>query len=158
MFILNGKRLQPGQPFTVGEGDEAIQYPSPNALTDDDRHLLGITEVPDPVRPDDRYHWVADTADGDFIAAPKELAPLKATAVAQVKDIARLMLTQTDWKVLRSLEGTPLDAPTEALRNSIRAASNTFEASINACTTVEQLAALTFTWPEPASSAVFEQK
>lgn len=33
---------------------------------------LGITEVPNPVRPDDRFYWVTQNEDGTYTATPKE--------------------------------------------------------------------------------------
>jgi hypothetical protein len=59
------------------------------------------------------------------------------------------MLAPTDWKVIRATEtGIPLDADTLTARANIRAASNTNEAAVAACTTVDELAALQLIWPE----------
>jgi hypothetical protein len=66
MFLLNGKVIQPGSSFTDING---TQYP-PQWLyqtTLAEKEAIGITEVPDPVRADDRFYW-----DGN-ISNPKAL-------------------------------------------------------------------------------------
>jgi hypothetical protein len=72
---------------------------------------------------------------------------LKSNFIAQVKAQAGSLLNATDWKVIRAAEGgKALDEATKAERIAIRTKSDDFEAQIKACTTVEQLAALQFTW------------
>jgi hypothetical protein len=65
MFILNGSRLAQGTAFTVND----IQYPANwlNLTTLVEKQAIGITEVADEVRADDRFYW-----DGD-ITNPKAL-------------------------------------------------------------------------------------
>ena len=65
MFLLNGSRLAEGTAFIVND----IQYPANwlNLTTLVEKQAIGITEVADPVRADDRFYW-----DGD-ITNPKEL-------------------------------------------------------------------------------------
>lgn len=58
MFLLNGKPLAVDTPFTAND----IQYPA-NWLrlsTAEEKSAIGITEVPDPVRADDRFYWNND--------------------------------------------------------------------------------------------------
>lgn len=145
MFLLDNKPLPIDTAFTV----DGIQYPA-NWLrlsTAKERKALGVTEIPDQMRPDDRYYWVTDNGDGTFTATPKDLDQLKASAVAQIKTTAGTMLAATDWRVIRATEtGTQLDAETATNRAAIRVKSNEFESLINGCESVEELAALTFEW------------
>jgi hypothetical protein len=74
---------------------------------------------------------------------------LKSQVTAQIKQTAGSLLAPTDWKVIRAAEtGATLDAETLAARAAIREASNTNEAAVAACTTVDELAALQMAWPE----------
>ena len=71
MFLLNNKVLQPGTSFT----QNGIQYPAnwlnPSSL--EEKEAIGITEVAQETRPDDRFYWVQDNNDGTFTSNPKLL-------------------------------------------------------------------------------------
>jgi len=139
MFMLNGSPLALDTPFTSND----IQYPANwlRMTTLEEKEAIGITEVADPERYDDRYYW--------GVGNPKDLDQCKANMVTQIKAAAGSMLAPTDWKVIRATEtGIPLDADTLTARADIRAASNTNEAAVAVCTTVDELAALQLTWPE----------
>ena len=139
MFMLNGSPLALDTPFTSND----IQYPANwlRMTTMEEKEAIGITEVADPDRYDDRYYW--------GVGNPKDLDQCKANMVTQIKAAAGSMLAPTDWKVIRATEtGIPLDADTLTARANIRAASNTNEAAVAVCTTVDELAALQLTWPE----------
>lgn len=142
MFLLNGSPLPQGVPFKDAEGN---QYPANwlNLSTAEEKAAIGITEVPDPVRADDRFYW-----DGD-VNNPKDIDQVKSMLITQVKTTAGSMLAQSDWKVIRASEGIkPVDAETLAWRESIRTASNNNETAINACTTVDELAVLQLPFPQ----------
>jgi len=152
MFLLNGVSLPIDMPFE----SNGIKYPANwlRLASPEEREAIGITEVVEQPRPDDRYYWVTDNGDGTFTATPKDLDGLKAAAIAQVKAIAGSMLAATDWKVVRAAEGAkPCDPDTLAARAAIRAASDANEAAVVACTTVEDLAVLTFNWSAPSAPA-----
>lgn len=139
MFMLNGSPLALDTPFTSND----IQYPANwlRMTTMEEKEAIGITEVADPDRYDDRFYW--------GVGNPKDLDQCKANMVTQIKAAAGSMLAPTDWKVIRATEtGIPLDADTLTARADIRAASNTNEAAVAVCTTVDELAALQLTWPE----------
>jgi hypothetical protein len=139
MFMLNGSPLALDTPFTSND----IQYPANwlRMTTMEEKEAIGITEVAEPDRYDDRFYW--------GVGNPKDLDQCKANMVTQIKAAAGSMLAPTDWKVIRATEtGIPLDADTLTARANIRAASNTNEAAVAACTTVDELAALQLTWPE----------
>ena len=132
MFMLNNNPLPVGRAFVHA----GIQYPSNwlRLASAAEKAAIGITEVADPVRADDRFYW-----DGD-VNNPKELADreevdengnpmwvqvlgevdgepamvdsderlvtkgLKSVWIAQVKDTAGKMLAATDWMVIRQVE------------------------------------------------------
>jgi hypothetical protein len=140
MFTLNGSTLQLDTPFTDANG---TQYPSNwlRLATPEERTAIGIAEVADPEPYDDRYYW--------GVGNPKDLDQCKATLIAQVKQTAASLLIPTDWKVIRFIESAaPIGTAITAYRESVRTASNANETAINACTTVDELAALQLTWPE----------
>ena len=71
MFLLDGKRLQPGTAFTHNN----IQYPANwlNHASSQEKNAIGITEVSEQSRPDDRFYWVTDNGDGTYGSTPKQL-------------------------------------------------------------------------------------
>lgn len=75
MFLLNGKKINPYTSFTL----DGVQYPSNWFVTASpaERLAVGITEVPDPVRPDERFYYVQENEDGTFTAVAKDLGPIK---------------------------------------------------------------------------------
>lgn len=142
MFLLNGSQLLVGVPFKDAEGN---QYPANwlNLSTAEEKAAIGITEVPDPVRADDRFYWNGD------VNMPKDIDQVKTMLINQVKATAGAMLSSTDWKVVRAAEGVkPTDQATLDERAAIRQASNDNEAAINACTTVDELAVLALPFPQ----------
>lgn len=133
MFLLNGNRLPEGTPFTDSNGN---QYPANwlNLSTEEEKNAVGITWVVDPIRADDRFYW-----DGD-INNPKDLVGLKTQFVAQVKDTAGKILSQTDWVIIRKAErGVEIPSEVALKRTQIVTEANRLEADINASTTVESL-------------------
>lgn len=142
MFLLDNKPLALDVPFTHAE----IQYPANwlRLASIHERAAIGITEVPDAPVYDDRFYWSPGN--------PKDLDQLKAQFVGQVKSIAGSLLAPTDWKVTRAAEGVKaVDAETLAARAAIREASDANEAAVLACSSVDELAAVQFTWPQEES-------
>ena len=133
MFLLNGNRLAEGTSFYDANGN---QYPPQwlNTSTEEEKLAIGITWVADPIRANDRFYW-----DGD-INNPKDLTGLKTQFVAQIKDTAGKLLSQTDWLVIRKAERN-VDIPAEIVlkRTQIVTEANRLETDINASTTVEAL-------------------
>ena len=162
MFMLNDKPLPLDTPFTVGEGDEAIQYPA-NWLrlsTTEEKAAIGITEVADAEGYDDRFYWGVGISKQleDEIITPEEGEPytqkgLKSQWIAQVKTIAGTLLAPTDWMVLRQLfKGVGMSAIHENYRDAVVAESNRLEAAITAAPDMEAFIAVVTqpTWPEIA--------
>jgi hypothetical protein len=137
MYVLGTKKLTVGQAFEFN----GIQYPADwlQKTSLEEKQAIGITEEPDPEWYDDRYYWGVDN--------PKDLDMLKASFIIQIKETAYSFLSPTDYKIIRSSEtGSRVDLATLNARANIRTKSDEFETAINACTTVEELAALSFDW------------
>mgnify|MGYP003349876594 FL=1 len=83
-----------------------------------------------------------------FTATPKDLDQLKTQQKAQVNQTAYTMLAPSDWRVIKALEtqGT-VDPAWTAYRTNVRSTADASRVAIDACTIVEELAALTVTWP-----------
>jgi len=137
MYVLGMKKLTLGQAFEFN----GIQYPADwlQKTSLEEKQAIGITEEPDPEWFDERYYWGVDN--------PKDLDMLKTNAIENIKYNAACFLQPTDWKIIRSSEtNIRVDLPTLNRRAEIRTKSNEFEDSINTCTSVEELAALSFDW------------
>ena len=77
-------------------------------------------------------------------ATPKELDDVKSQKKATIKQGASNLLTPTDWYVIKATEVESYSDP-EAVttyRADVRTASNDMESKIDACSTVDELAAL----------------
>jgi hypothetical protein len=85
MFIRNGKKISIDLDLTIGEGDDAITYPAGSLKSAELRAELGIVEVADPVRPDDRLHYVTENEDGSFTATPRPIGQVTASVWERIK-------------------------------------------------------------------------
>jgi len=152
MFLLNGSPLQIDVAFTYN----GVKYPS-NWLrlsSQADKEALGITEVADPVRPDDRFYWVDSTGHG----VPKDLADLKKTWSAQVDQTAYTLLQPSDWMVVRKQEvGTDIPADWLTYRAAVRTAAATHKANLNGAADFDAFVSIatSLTWPrDPNAPAI----
>lgn len=174
MFILNEKPLALDSAFEHNEIQYPANWL--RLASPEERDAIGIIEVDDPVAHDDRFYWapgvpklledkeeldqdgnplyvkVLGEVDGKaaMVDSSERLVTkgLKSQFVAQIKAIAGSLLQTTDWKVVRAAEGVKaVDANTLAERAAIRAASDANEEAVKACASVDELAALQFTWP-----------
>ena len=175
MFLLNGNPLAVDTAFT----NDGIQYPA-NWLrlsTTEEKSAIGITEVADAVRADDKFYWDGNIANPkaleDVLATKEDGSPLmvqkynpvteamedtdkqvvtkglKSNFIAQVKQTAGSILAQTDWMVTRKVErDVAIPAEVVAYRASVVAKADELEASISAVTTVEELAGLDLSFPQ----------
>ncbi len=140
MFMLDQRILPLDTPFE----HNGIQYPANwlRLTSMEEKQAIGITEVPDPVRADDRFYW-----DGD-INNPKDVNMVRAMLTEQIRQTAYTMLLPTDWQIVRQVEtGTAADQSTLTKRAAIRSAHTSNFAAINAAVDTPALAALQFTWP-----------
>ena len=162
MFQLNGNPISIDSEQVIG----GIRYPH---LRDPAlREQLGVTEVADPDRWDERFYWgvgnpkllndreevdqqgnpmwvqVLGTVDGEpaMVDSAERLVTkgLKSQWIAQVKDTAGTMLAQTDWRVVRKAErNVSIPADVAAKRAAIVAECDRLETAIAACAVVEEL-------------------
>lgn len=167
MFLLNDKPLAIDVAFThdgVQYPANWLRLASPA-----ERSAIGITEVADEDTSfDGRYYWsrgnakaLEDREESDEQGNPlyvKVLGEvngepamvdtaerlvtkgLKSTMIAQVKQTAGSLLSQTDWMVIRKAErDVAIPADVVAKRAAIVAEADRLEAAIAAVTSVEQL-------------------
>ena len=145
-----------------------IQYPR-NIFTiwsEAERNAIGVYTIVDDNsnRKDDSFYTNTDIsytfADGKVtasygIATAKELEDtvndddsiadgLKSQKKKNIKQQASDLLTPTDWYILKEADAENYAIPSAitTYRVNVRATSNEMESKINACTTVDELAAL----------------
>jgi len=95
MFKHNDTIIPLDTPFTINGTSYPANWLRLTSLAE--KEAIGITEVADETTTyDDRFYWGVDN--------PKDLATLKTTWTAQVKDTANKLLAQTDWMVIRKAE------------------------------------------------------
>ncbi len=137
-FLLDGKPLAVDVPFTVGD----INYPA-NWLrlsSAQEKKDLGITEVDDPKTYDSRFYWGDGTAKAlddkteTIDGVEYKTLGVKSVLKAQEKEIAKSLLNQYDWQVVRKAEkGTALDSAVVTYRDGIRTAYTTRKTEITNC-------------------------
>jgi hypothetical protein len=173
MFLLNNQPLAVDTPFTANE----IQYPA-NWLrlsTAEEKSAIGITEVADvDMNFDNRFYWSKDLPkaledkeesdeDGnpmyvkEYDQATESMVDtterlvtkgLKSNFIAQVKQTAGSILSQTDWMVIRKAErDVAIPTATATYRASIVAKAEELEVAIKAVKNVEELAGLDLSFP-----------
>lgn len=139
MFLLDGKVLPTGVAFE----HDGVQYPANwlNLASQAEKTAIGITEVPDQVRPDDRFYWVTENADGSYTATPKDLDNLKKQFIDQVNDSVWKLLLPSDFVDSRAIHDPEFVAPQRWIdwRASVRTTATASKAAINAAATVEDL-------------------
>jgi hypothetical protein len=146
MFLLDGKRLTEGTPFE----HNGILYPANwlNHASLQEKEAIGITEVAQQSRPDDRFYWVTDNNDGSFTTIDKAINDdqannsigLKTQWVNQIKTTAGTMLNPTDWMVIRKAERN-IDIPSNVTtyRTAVITEASRLETAINAVTIIPNL-------------------
>jgi len=154
MFLLNGTPLGIDSPFTYND----TQYPSNwlRLASQAERAAIGITEVADPERWDDRYYWGVDNPKQleDLTVTPEGGEPyvqkgLKSNHLAQTKTTANQLLSATDWMVIRKAErDVAIPAATVTYRAAVLTECDRLLAAIAAAADVPSLMAVTAAWPE----------
>ena len=161
MFQLNGQPISIDRAYTAPDG---TKYP--NLRNPEIRAKLGVVEVADPERYDERFFWgvgnpkllndreevdengnpmfvkVYDPETESMVDSNERLVTkgLKSQWIAQIKDTAGKLLAQTDWMVIRKAErGIDIPESTQAYRAAVIAEADRLETAIAACETVEQL-------------------
>ena len=144
-FVLNNKVLPLDTPFT---GLDGTRYPA-NFLrlaTQEEKEAIGINEIPETEYYDPRFY----VSPAVFI----ELSTLQETYVKDVKQIAKQLLEQTDWMVIKQMEtGKEMPERVKKSRAEIRDQIQTKLKKIRETNTVEELrdyvtSATYKEWPE----------
>ena len=134
-----------------------VQYPK-NIFTvwsKEEKEAIGIYEIvrDNSNKKDDSFYTNTEVsyafADGKVTASygtanPKELEDVKSLKKVSIRQQASAILTATDWYVVKATEVESYSVP-EAVttyRADARTASNDMESKIDACSTVDELAAL----------------
>ena len=155
-FLLDGNPLAVDVAFSHND----INYPA-NWLrlsTADEKTAIGITEVADDPVYDSRFYWgngtaktLTDTNEVDENGDPvldsngDQVVTLgvKSVLKAQEKEIAKSLLNQYDWQVVRKAEkGTAMDSAVVTYRDGIRTAYTTRKTEIDNCADTAALVTL----------------
>jgi hypothetical protein len=162
-FKLGTQTIQLDTPFTHND----IQYPANwiRLATEEDKAAIGLVWEADPVRADDRFYWSGDINNPKALEDVIELnvdgqniinedgtilitKGLKSQFIAQAKQTAGSILSQTDWMITRKVErNVDVPASTAQYRNSVVVRADELEAAIAAVATVEALIALDMSFP-----------
>jgi hypothetical protein len=141
----NQQYIREGNAFEI----DGTQYPANwlNLSTPEEKLAIGLEEVIATNQPaNDTYYWVSQTLNGaslTYTNTPKDLDPCKANAVSQTNATAYSILLPTDWMVVKAYEtSTTIPEAWNTWRQTIRTQAQTYITSVNACTTIEQLASL----------------
>ena len=142
MFLIDDKQINVGMAFTHND----LSFPANWAqlFTAEDKAQYNITEVPDPEPFNERFYWGPNN--------PKDLSEIKAMLIRQIKEWTGNSLSATSWMIERFNDpssGKPVPQNVLDYRATIRTMSNDYEAQINAATSVDELAVMQFTFPDP---------
>ena len=150
-YKLNEQFISIDRKYTTADG---VTYP--HLRSAEVRHQLGVEEVPDAERKDERFYMHSENADGSFTITPKDLEDgetytdlrgverrvlgLKSQWIAQVKDTAGKMLAQTDWMIIRRDDrGVEVPQDIANKRTAILEETDRLEAAIASADSVEAL-------------------
>ena len=151
--------IQEGQAFVI----DGIQYPANwlNLSTPEEKAAIGLEDVIATNSPaNDQFYWVSTELNGaelTYVNTPKDLATCQANQVNATNSAAYSILLPTDWMVVKSVEtGSTIPAAWNTWRQTIRTEAADYVKVINACKTIEQLAALpNIQWtPDPDHAEV----
>jgi hypothetical protein len=155
--------VQDGSGFTWG----GIQYPPQwtAQATQEEFAAIGMVPVVYGAYPNDYFYWVgtdqpiisATAVTINYTATPKDITQLKLQMITQVNQTAYAILLPSDWMVVKAVETGGTVAPEwNTWRQTIRTQAADAATVINACTTVDQLAALpSIQWtPNPDQAAL----
>lgn len=159
-FKLDGNPLAVDVPFTVGTGENAVNYPA-NWLrlsTTDEKTAIGITEVADDPVYDQRFYNSDGTAKSltDVVQKDENGDPVldsegnqqvtlgvKSLMKLKEKETANSLLSYHDWQVVRKAEkGTAMDSSVVTYRDGIRTAYTTRKTEIENCADTAALVTL----------------
>ena len=155
-FLLNGNPLAVDVPFKVGD----INYPANwlRLTTKAEKEAIGITEIADPDVYDLRFYWEDGTPrdlddvnetdkDGNLVknidGSQRVKLGVKTILKNEEKQIAKSLLNEYDWQVVRKVEkGTEIDSTIVTYRDGIRTAYTTRKTEIDNCADTNALVTL----------------
>jgi len=140
MFLLNGSPLQVDVAFKANGLSFPANWLRLSSLAE--KEAIGITEVPDPERYDDRFYW--------NFGLPKDLDDLKKSWNQQVDNMAYTMLLPSDWMVVRKAEaGTDIPADWVTYRAAVRTKAAEHKAALTNAASIEDFIAIAtaLDWP-----------
>jgi hypothetical protein len=165
MWTYNGKRIREGRAWT---DDNGVQHPANWAIwSEDEKVAHGLVWVAPQTKPDERFYWFSQNADGTYTTTPKALEDtnevdnngdpiidpdtgtqmvtpgLKSVWTAQIKATQGSLLSQSDWAYIRK-QDTGIDVPTDIqqYRNEVRLAAGLIEDQIIQCVDLDAFKAL----------------
>jgi len=156
MFLLNGNPLPIDTPFEI----DGTHYPANwlRLTSIEEKNAVGITEVADVTTTyDDRFYWGVDNPKQleDITVTLDQSEPytqygLKHQWIAQVKDTANKLLSQSDWMIIRKFErDVSIPAETVTYRAAVIAECTRLVTAIAGAADVEALIAVVTAqgWP-----------
>jgi hypothetical protein len=132
---------------------DGIQYPANwcNLSSPEEKAAIGMVDVIYGTPANDQYYWVSQDApvyngtvvEINYTATPKDLFECQMQAVNAVNAAAYSILLPTDWMVVKAFEtGGTVNPAWNTWREAIRLQAKQQRLAIEACTTVDELAAL----------------
>lgn len=138
------KYIQEGTAFTI----DGVSYPSNwlNLSSPADKLNIGLQEVIATNSPlSDKFYWVSSSLSGaelTYTNTPKDLDTCKSNEVNATNNAVFSMLSPTDYIDIRNLRDATYKPEWMTWRDTIRTQAQAQVEAINACTTIEELAAL----------------
>jgi len=146
---------------------DGVQYPPQwtAQATPEQMAEIGMLPVVYGTYPNDQFYWVSQDAPVisatevtiNYTATPKDITQLKSQMTSQVNQTAYTILLPSDWMVVKAVETGGTVAPDwNTWRQTIRTEAADAVTVIEACTTVDELAALpSVPWtPDPSQVVV----
>ena len=142
MYVLDGKKLRQGRPFT----HNGIQYPGNwlNLTSVDEKSAIGITWEADPAPFNSKFYFSADN--------PRDVVDVKPSMLTEQDTTAHSLLNSTDWYVVRKYEtDTAIPVGITSFRTAVRDTCESRKVSINGATDIPALVGVStfgeMNWP-----------
>ena len=130
MYVLDGKKLRQGRPFT----HNGIQYPGNwlSLTSADEKSAIGITWQADPAHYNSIFYFSADN--------PRDVADVKPGMLEEQDTTARNLLNSTDWYVVRKAENsTAIPVGITSYRTAVRDTCESRKVEINGAADIPAL-------------------
>ena len=157
----NQQYINEGNAFEIN----GVQYPANwlNLSTPEEKAEIGLEEVIATNQPANQtYYWVSETlseATLTYTNTPKDLLPVKTTALNQINATAYSILLPTDWMVVKSVEtSTPINPSWNTWRQSIRTTALNATNGVEGAADVDAVASVmnSIVWPKDPDQVAYE--